>query len=188
MKILALHGSPRYQGNSSQLLNAFLEEAQSLGASVDSYVLNSMRMKGCQACYMCRQPGQEKQCAMNDDMSVVLDDLFAANLVVLASPVYMWQMSAQAKLFVDRLMPVHKPDFTSWLDGQQLLSIYTQGQPDVTRFASYFTYVNDMFGFLGFRTTEPLVFGGLRQAGDVQQHPEYLERVRECARNLVQGA
>ena len=85
-------------------------------------------------------------------------------------------------------MPVLKPDFTSWLDGQQLLSIYTQGQPDVTRFASYFAYVKEMFGFLGFRALEPLVFGGLRQTGDVRQHPEYLEQMRQCARDLVKGA
>jgi len=98
MKILALHGSPRTQGNSSQLLNVFLDEAKSLGAITSSYQLNTLQLKGCQACYSCRQPGKEKQCAVKDDMQPILADLFTANLVVLTSPVYMWQMTAQAKL------------------------------------------------------------------------------------------
>ncbi|MDR0476944.1 MAG: flavodoxin family protein [Desulfobulbaceae bacterium] len=185
MNILALYASPRPQGNSAQLLNALLAEAEHLGATSKRYTLNTLRLKGCQACYSCRQPGKEKQCAVKDDMQPILADLFAADAVVLASPVYMWQMTAQAKLFTDRLMPVLKPDYTSWLNGQRLLVLYTQGQPDLTRFASYFEYANSMFSFLGFRTLEPLVFGNLRDRNDIRQQPQHFERVRQAAAELV---
>ena len=187
MKILALHGSPRPQGNSSQLLNVFLDEVESLGATTSSYHLNTLQLKGCQACYSCRQPGREKQCAVKDDMQPILADLFTADLVVLASPVYMWQMTAQAKLFTDRLMPVLKPDYTSWLNGQRMLTIYTQGQPDTLKFAPYFEHVNRMFGFLGFHTLESLVFGGFRGVNDVQQQPHHFERVRQIAAEIVRN-
>ncbi|MCL2790049.1 MAG: flavodoxin family protein [Desulfobulbus sp.] len=187
MKILALYASPRAQGNSAQLLNVLLEEAGRLGATISRYTLNTLQLKGCQACYSCRQPGKEKQCAIKDDMQSILTDLFAADAVVLASPVYMWQMTAQARLFTDRLMPVLKPDYTSWLNGQRMLVLYTQGQPDLTRFASYFQYVNDMFAFLGFRTSEPLVFGNLRGLNDVQRQPHHFERVRQAATELVRN-
>ena len=185
MKILGLHASPRPKGNSTQLLNALLEEAHRLGATVSSHTLNTLRLKGCQACYSCRQPGQEKQCAVKDDMQPILTEVFAADAVVLASPVYMWQMTAQARLFTDRLMPVLKPDYTSWLNGQRMLTLYTQGQPDLTRYASYFTYVNEMFGFLGFRPLPPLVFGNLRGVNDVQYQPQHFDRVRQAAAELV---
>lgn len=125
MNILGIHGSPRAQGNSSQLLNALLQEAATLGATTSSYQLNSLQVKGCQACYSCRQPGKEKQCAVKDDMQPILAEVFAADVVILASPVYMWQMTAQAKLFTDRLMPVLKPDYSSWLSGQRILTLYT---------------------------------------------------------------
>jgi len=187
MHILALYASPRPQGNSTQLLNALLEEAERLGATTSRYTLNTLRLRGCQACYSCRQPGKEKQCAVKDDMQPILTDLFAADAVVLASPVYMWQMTAQARLFTDRLMPVLKPDYTSWLNGQRMLTLYTQGQPDVTRFASYFKYVNDMFTFLGFRAQEPLIFGGLRDVDDTQRQPLHFERVRHTAAELVRN-
>jgi len=185
MKILGIHASPRPRGNSAQLLDTLLEEARRLGAATSSHALNSLQLKGCQACYTCRKPGKEKQCAIDDDMRPILAEVFAADAVVLASPVYMWQMTAQAKLFTDRLMPVLKPDFTSWLNGQRLLLLYTQGQPNTGQFTSYFKYVNDMFGFLGFRTQEPLVFGGLARVSDVQQYPQHFERVRQAAAELV---
>lgn len=185
MKILAVYGSPRAQGNSTQLLDALLDEAKSNGATVRSYHLNALTLKGCQACYSCRKPGNEQRCAIQDDMQSILADLFSANVVVLASPVYMWQMTAQAKLFTDRLLPVLKPDYTSWLNGQRILTLYTQGQPDPMRFASYFEYVNEMFRFLGFHPLEPLVFGGLRGMNDVQQHQTYFQKVRQVAADIV---
>jgi multimeric flavodoxin WrbA len=185
MKILGIHASPRPRGNSGQLLDALLEEARRLGASTSVYKLNTLQLKGCQACYTCRKPGKEKQCAVKDDMQPILAEVFAADAVVLASPVYMWQMTAQARLFTDRLMPVLKPDYTSWLNGQRMLVLYTQGQPDITRFAPYFKYTNDMFGFLGFRILEPLVFGGLGGVNDVQRYPQHFERVRQAAAELV---
>jgi multimeric flavodoxin WrbA len=187
MKVLGLHASPRPKGNSTQLLNALLDEAERLGATVSSYTLNTLRLKGCQACYSCRQPGKEKQCAVKDDMQPILAEVFAADAVVLASPVYMWQLTAQARLFTDRLMPVLKPDYSSWLNGQRMLTLYTQGQPDPDRYASYFAHVNDMFAFLGFRTLKPLVFGNLHGVSDVQQQPQHFDRVRQAAAELVRA-
>jgi len=119
-------------------------------------------------------------------MQPILADVFASDVVVLASPVYMWQMTAQAKQFTDRLMPVLKPDYSSWLSGQRMLCLYTQGQPDVTKFAPYFDWVNRMFAFLGFDTLEPLVFGGLRGIDDVRQHPQHIERMATVAAELLQ--
>jgi len=185
MKILGIYGSPRLKGNSAQLLDAVLTHAEEKGAQVVQHHLNNLSIRGCQACYSCRKPGNEGKCALQDDMNPILADVLTANAVVLASPVYMWQMTAQAKLFTDRLMPVLKPDYSSWLTGQKLLSIYTQGQPDIARFAAYFDHVNRMFSFLGFQTLPPLVFGGLRSIDDLQKHPAAFEQVQRAVNDLV---
>jgi multimeric flavodoxin WrbA len=185
MKILGIYGSPRLKGNSAQLLDAVLAQAEKKGAQVVKHHLNSLSFRGCQACYSCRKEGNETKCAIKDDMNQILADVLASNAVVLASPVYMWQMTGQAKLFTDRLMPVLKPDYTSWLTGQKLLSIYTQGQPDISRFALYFDHVNQMFSFLGFQTLPPLVFGGLRNIDDIQNHPAAFEQVRRAVDGLT---
>ncbi len=185
MKILGIHGSPRLEGNSAQLMTAILKQAEENGAVTKTYHLNNLTIKGCQACYSCRKEGHEGKCVIKDDMNQILDDILSANAVVLASPVYMWQMTAQAKLFTDRLMPLLKPDYSSRLSGQRLLSVYTQGQPDISKFSQYFEYVNSMFTFLGFRTMEPLVFGGLRNISDIRNQAAAYEQVRQAAESLM---
>lgn len=185
MKIIGIHGSPRLNGNSAQLMEAIMKQAEGNGAVTKSHYLNSLTIKGCQACYSCRQEGKEGKCAIKDDMNQILEDILSADAVVLASPVYMWQMSAQAKLFTDRLMPLLKPDYSSRLKGQRLLSLYTQGHPDVSKFAGYFDHVNKMFSFLGFRTMESLVFGGLRGVDDVHNQPGNIEKARQAAESLT---
>jgi multimeric flavodoxin WrbA len=185
MKIVGIYGSPRVKGNSAQLLDAVLAQAAGQGAQIVKHHLNSLSIRGCQACYSCRLKGNEGKCALKDDMNPILDDVLTSNAVVLASPVYMWQVTAQAKLFTDRLMPMLKPDYSSWLTGQKLLSIYTQGQPDISKFAPYFDHVNQMFSFLGFRTLAPLVFGGLRNIDDIQKHPAAFEQVQQAVNGLL---
>ncbi len=185
MKILGIHGSPRLEGNSAQLMNAMLKQVEANGATTKTYHLNTLTIRGCQACYSCRRQGNEGTCAIKDDMHQILDDVLSAHTVVLASPVYMWQMTAQAKLFTDRLMPVLKPDYSSRLTGQRLVSLYTQGQPDISKFSPYFEHVNALFSFLGFRTMKPLVFGGLRNIDDIRDQPAAFEKVRQAAASLI---
>ena len=187
MNILGIYGSPRANGNSARLLDTLLQETVTRGATVKKYHLNTLNIRGCQACYRCRQPGSEGVCALKDDMQAILEDLLNADAVVLGSPVYMWQMTAQAKLFTDRLMPLLKPDYSSRLSGQRLLTVYTQGQPDVTMFSPYFQHVNSMFSFLGFRTLEPLVFGGLRNVDDITSQPAAFAAIKQAAEDLISG-
>lgn len=185
MKIIGINGSPRLKGNTAQLLDEVLHQAQENGAETTRYDLNRLDIKGCQSCYKCKEPGKEGTCIIKDDMNQILDDILSADGVVLASPVYMWQMSGQAKLFTDRLMPLLRPDYSSLLDGQKLLSLYTQGQPDITKFEQYFTYVNSMFSFLGFKTEPPVIVGGLRGVDDIHSQPEAKENARKAAEILT---
>ncbi len=185
MKIIGLNGSPRVKGNTAQLLDELLTQAGESGVETTKYDLNRLEIKGCQSCYKCKEPGREGTCIIKDDMNGILEDILSADAVVLASPVYMWQMSAQAKLFTDRLMPLLRPDFSSLLDNQKLLSIYTQGQPDTTQFEQYFTYVNTMFSFLGFSTEPPLAVGGLRGVDDIHNQAQGKENARKAVESLI---
>jgi multimeric flavodoxin WrbA len=100
MKILALAGSPRKKGNSDLLTEAFLDGAKSKGGVTEKVYLNDLAMRGCQACYACVKSGR---CKQRDDMTGLYDKLLAADLWVLATPVYWWGPSAQLKLALDRM-------------------------------------------------------------------------------------
>jgi multimeric flavodoxin WrbA len=185
MKIIGINGSPRTNGNTAAALETFLMETEANGAKTKTYHLNQMDIKGCQSCYACRKEGREGQCGVKDDMPKLLNEILEADAVVLASPVYMWQMTAQAKAFTDRLFPLLKPDYSSRLNGQKLISIYTQGNPDKAVFADYFEHTRKMFSFLGFRTMPTLVAAGIHQPGDYQNKANLINTTKQSAQGLL---
>lgn len=100
MKILALCGSPR--GDKSQtkvLAEKVLEAAKAQGAEVELVDLSRVRLEFCRACEACHQkPG----CILKDDGTRILEQMLAADGLVLASPVYLNQVTAQLKALLDR--------------------------------------------------------------------------------------
>lgn len=100
MKILAICGSPR--GKKSQtkaLAGEVLKAAQAGGADVDMVDLSEARLEFCRACEACHQkPG----CVLHDDAKTILANVLSADGLVLASPVYLNQVTAQLKAVLDR--------------------------------------------------------------------------------------
>ncbi len=103
-KILILNGSPRKNGKTASLINAFAEGAQSTGNKVNNLYLNSMKIKGCLACEKCSQNGGE--CVQNDDMKIVNEAFEWADVVVFASPQFWGTITGQLKIVIDRLYAV----------------------------------------------------------------------------------
>ena len=98
MNILVLNGSPR-KGNTLAAINAFAEGASEKHTVeiIDTYKLN---IKPCMACESC---GCSNGCVFDDDSNMIADKMIAADMVVFATPVYWWGISAQLKLVVDKL-------------------------------------------------------------------------------------
>jgi len=131
MKIVTVLGSPRKKGNSNTIAMAFGDKAESLGAEVKTYHLNGMDFKGCQGCYACKT--KQDSCILKDDLTEVLEAIHEADVLVMASPVYFWDISGQLKSFVDRTYSYLRPDFFNRPDpcrlpeGKKGLLILTQG-------------------------------------------------------------
>jgi multimeric flavodoxin WrbA len=111
MNILAFNSSPRdHETSKTELvLQKFLEGARRAGAVTETLYLRNYQIKHCLGCYGCwiKTPGR---CVQQDDMAEVLFDRYlAADLVVLASPVYHATLNARMKLFVERTMPMIDP-------------------------------------------------------------------------------
>ena len=83
-KVLILSGSPRKDGNSDLLCSEFMRGAQESGNEVQKIFVRSKKIVPCNACYYCRDHGGK--CALNDDMSEILDAMQAADVIVMASP------------------------------------------------------------------------------------------------------
>lgn len=182
MKIVGFSGSPRKDGNTDILVNQIMVGASEKGAEVKFFHLNKMNIKPCQADNYCKS---HDRCAMKDDMQGIYDEIMSADAVVLGSPVYMWQMSAQTKILVDRFYAFLNEDYTSKVKGKNIVLAYAQGNPQEDIFKGYFDYNANMLHFLGFNVKDTLVAAGVRDKGDVLKNPELMEKAKDIGKSLI---
>jgi len=103
-KILILQGSPRKNGNTDLLAQATAAGARAAGATVEKVYLGRKNIAGCIECYACQQhPDGPGHCAVKDDLQAVLKKIIKADVLVAATPVFCWGLSAQLKALLDRL-------------------------------------------------------------------------------------
>lgn len=98
-KVLILSGSPRKGGNSDLLCDEFMRGAEESGNQAEKIRVAEKNIGYCKACYACKKDGI---CAVKDDMSEILAKMHAADVIVLASPVYFYSIDAQLKAVIDR--------------------------------------------------------------------------------------
>jgi multimeric flavodoxin WrbA len=101
-KVLIVMASPRPRGNSTVLAEEAARGAREAGAEVRTVRLSELRFGPCRACGACRKPGA-RGCVQNDDLKALRPEIASADALLIASPVYWFTMSGQAKLFMDRL-------------------------------------------------------------------------------------
>jgi multimeric flavodoxin WrbA len=101
-RLLILIGSPRKNGNSAALAGEAARAAQAKGAEVETLFLHDLRIGPCAGCGDCRM-SVEAECILEDEMRNVYPKLRAANGILIATPIYSYNLSAQTKLLIDRL-------------------------------------------------------------------------------------
>lgn len=99
-KVIVLSGSPRNGGNSDLLCDQFMAGALVAGHQVEKISLREKRINYCTACDACQ--GNGGRCVQKDDMAEILDKMIAADVIVMATPVYFYTMNAQTKTLIDR--------------------------------------------------------------------------------------
>lgn len=108
-KIVILNGSPRKTGNTSTLVKAFIDGAESAGNTVTEFFLDSMEIHGCKGCFG-GHSSKEYPCVQKDDMDKIYPAIRTCDVVVLASPLYYWTMSGQIRTALDRLFALEEGD------------------------------------------------------------------------------
>ena len=99
MKVLGIMGSPRIKGNADLLLDEALNGAKSQGAEVEKLVVDKLKISPCKEYLGCFRDGN---CVIRDDMDAIYPKLLEADLLILASPMFFYGVSAQAKALIDR--------------------------------------------------------------------------------------
>ncbi len=189
MKIVTLFGSPRPNGNTATLAKAFMETAESSGADVQSFLLNKLDIKGCQACDICKT--KTDHCVIKDDISTILSAVQAADVLVAATPIYFADISAQLKIFVDRCYSFLEPFETvpkksRVTPGKKFVLITAQNRED-DFFAEVCMKYQKIFEILGFEKTYLVRGCNLLKADDIKtkNRQDLMDLARETAKHIV---
>jgi multimeric flavodoxin WrbA len=108
MKILVLNGSPHLSGATSDMVGAFTRGAQGAGHEVVSVNVAHKNIRGCLACEYCREK-EKGVCCQKDDMQAIYPEILAADMVVFASPIYYFTLSAQLQAAIHRTYSIDIP-------------------------------------------------------------------------------
>jgi len=132
MKVTIFNGTPRKNGNTAAMTGSLAEKLRSGGAETKEYFLYDMNIKGCMNCGACHAKKGLSECAIKDDAILLLKEFLASDLVVLASPVYMWHLTASMNAFIERLHSLcrHDGDMTNLIEGKKIAIAMTMGDDE----------------------------------------------------------
>jgi multimeric flavodoxin WrbA len=189
--ILILNGSPRKTGNTAYLVDRLIEGAreENPGAAIEVIHLNALKIGPCRACDVCRREGREGQyCAFKDDMSPLYQKVVEADAIVFASPIYWFSVTAQTKLFIDRLYGLWL-EKTRVFEGKTVaaLLVYGDEDPYSSGAVNAIRMIEDAARYCKAHVAG-VVYGTANDIGDAQKSPELCNKAKALGRVLLQPA
>jgi len=175
MKITILNGSPREGGNTEIMADVFMEEAKKNGHEVTKLNVGQMDVIGCMACESCF--ANDGLCVIEDDMQDIIKVIDETELLVLASPIYWFDISAQLKAVIDRLYARAVKGFSI----KETVLLLDSGSDGV--YTAAIAMYKDMTGFLKWTDRGIITIPGMDAKGTMANHPK-LEEVRALAASL----
>jgi multimeric flavodoxin WrbA len=171
MKIISLLATPHgLKGNTAGLLRCVLEGAEAEGAKTETIVLKGDTVLPCRGCDACHKKGR---CVRKDSFEPIKDKIMKADGLILASPNYIFSVSAQLKAFMDRCCgPIHCMQFS----GKYGASVVTSGGGDEQAIVDYMNHFLIISGVI------PV--GGVSATMSAMPEGSFTEEVKEAARAL----
>ena len=179
-KIVILNGSPRRNGNTSALVQKFTEGAESAGNTVTEFFLDKMNINGCKGCFG-GHSSRECPCVQKDDMAQIYPAVKECDVIVLATPLYYWNMSGQIRTAIDRLFALEEGD-GNLLRGHNRGSALLMAA-EGNGFEDVLTYYDHLMQHLKWKNLGHVLAGGHGDVGDIGGKPE-LEQAYELGKSI----
>ena len=175
-KVLVLSSSPRKGGNSDTLCDQFIKGAQESGNDVEKIYLRNKRINYCTGCGTCNL---QKPCPQKDDAAEVIDKMVKADVIVLATPVYFYTMSAQMKTLIDRSCARYTE-----ISNKDFYFIATMAETEANRIERTFESLRGFTDCLeGPREKGTIAALGVWQNGEVSDKP-YMQQAYEMGKAI----
>ncbi len=138
MNAVIINGSPRKNGNTAELCKIFEDglRAAAPQSAITQVCLNDYDFKGCQSCFACKLKGGRNygKCTFKDGITHVLNAVYEADCLVIASPIYLMDVTAGVKAFLERLcfsLGSYEAGYKSLAQKQtKVVTIYTMNTPE----------------------------------------------------------
>ena len=176
MNIVVLSGSPRKGANTDTMVDTFAEAAREGGHTVEVVRVVGKKIAGCLGCRYCFE--HEGACVQKDDMAGVIESLKNADMVVFASPIYWFDITAQEKAVIDRLYAFGATGFP-FTKTALLLDSHSEGVYDAA-IAMY----KATCAYCKWEDQGIVTISGMTERDSMASSPK-LEEVRELARKLA---
>lgn len=167
--ILILSSSPRRAGNSDTLCDEFMRGAREAGHTVEKIFLRDKTINYCTGCSTCSLHG--KSCPQKDDTHEILDKMIAADIIVMATPVYFYTMSAQMKTLIDRCCGLY-----TQITGKEFYFIVTAAEDEQAKMERTIDTFQGFLDCLAEATIKGVVYGlGVWHVGEIKGHHALVE-------------
>ena len=162
---MVLNGSPRPKGNTSTLVKHFKEGAEESGNDVTVFNLDSMNISGCKGCFGGNIKDPNSPCVQKDDMDKIYPVYKDADIVVLASPLYYWNLSGQLRTAFDRLFAVEET-VPNWRSHEKGAILFMAAGGDAFDIAVQF--YKTLLEHLNWKNLGIILAGGVNNIGDIE--------------------
>ena len=167
--VLIISTSPRKNGNSQTLANAFMQGASAANNQVEMISLYDKKLNFCQGCFACAKLGE---CVIKDDALQIVNKMKNADVLVFATPIYYYEMSGQMKTMLDRANPLYDSDYK--FRQVYLLACAADEYPKSIERA-----YNGLGGWVECFEKAKLIdcvfAGGVNDIGDIKDHPALIK-------------
>jgi len=183
MKVVAFNGSARKDGNTAILINHALKELEKQGIQTEMIQLSGQRIRGCTACYKCFD-NKDKKCAVTEDaMNEYIARMLDADGIILASPTYFADVSAELKALIDRAGLVARANDNMFRRkvGAAIVAVRRAGAIHAFDTINHFFLIGDMI-IPG--SSYWNVGLGLKK-GDAENDEEGLQTMQQLGRNMA---
>ncbi len=189
MKVLGIFGSPREGGNTEILLKEALKGAEKEGAKVESLYLKNLTITPCQECHGCDQTGK---CVILDDMQNIYPKFIEADVIILASPIFFYGVTALTKAMIDRSQAfwakkylLKNPSTQKDEKKRKGFFISVGGTKGKNLFEGAILTAKYFFDVLNAEYIGELVFRGIDAKGDILRYPDALRQAFDTGRRLA---
>jgi len=183
MKGVALNASARKNGNTAILLNTVLEELKNEGIETEMIQIGGKTIHGCRACYKCFE-NLDKRCAVKTDMlNDILDQMVVADGILLGSPTYFSDVTANMRAFIERcgLVALANNFMLKRKVGASVVAVRRAGA--IPAFSSMNLFLHYMQMVMPGASYWSLGIG--MNAGDVQKDEEGLQTMKSLGQNMA---